>query len=132
MSVGTGGSVVTSDGGNDHSLTDPFHLLDYEYLKRRTRLLCCLFIVGFGCLVALTVFVRSAGVPSLEAHLRDDVTESIANDVNGLRVFVNGQEVLVSGTVATQGDRERIVERVRTRWGVRGIDASLLVVKVVK
>jgi BON domain len=111
------------------SITDPFHLLDYEYSQRRRQLFAVLIVVGLSCLVALTMLVKSSGVPSLEAHLRNDVTKSIANDVTDLRVAVDGQKITVSGTVRTQRERTRIVERVRTRWGVRRIDAARLVVK---
>jgi hypothetical protein len=111
------------------SITDPFHLLDYEYSQRRRQLLAGLLVVGLSCLVALTLLVKSSGVPSLEVHLRNDVTKSIANDVRDLRVGVDGQKITVSGTVRTQRERTRIVERVRTRWGVQSLDATLLIVK---
>jgi hypothetical protein len=111
-----------------HSLADPFGLGDFEHVSRRKRLLAALLVLGAASLVGLSALVNSQGIASVEDHLRRDVVRSVANDVRALRVDVAGRSVTIAGNVSTARERQRIVARVRGRWGVADLDASRLTV----
>ncbi len=109
----------------------PFGASAIEEAKRRRRLFLSLAAVAVVSLASVTVAASRTGVPKIENHLREDVFASVKNDVEELRVRVNGTHVVVSGDVASVAVRDRVMSRVRNRWGVRSVDVSDLRTNVV-
>jgi BON domain len=111
------------------SLTDPFALVDFDFSARRKRLLIALLLVALVSLIGLTAVVRSTAAPKLQRRLQADVERSLADDVNNLRVSVDGRSVRIAGDVTSANQRTRVIEQAQSRWGVRNLNADALKVK---
>ena len=109
-----------------HRLFAPFGASTIDEAKRRRRLFVSLTAAAVFSLASVSVAASRVAVPRIENHLRQDVLASVKNDVENLRVRVNGTHVVVSGDVASRAVRDRVASRVRNRWGVRSVDASEL------
>lgn len=92
----------------------------------RRRLLVSLCAAGFVTLGVLGFVAWQVTVPKVERHLHDDVSKAVGNDVENLRVDVDGTRVVLSGTVKSAAQRKRVALLVRQRWGVSSVDSVAL------
>jgi osmotically-inducible protein OsmY len=84
-------------------------------------------VLGLSALAAVSVFAQASASPS-EAQLQAAVQKKVADQKLGashLGVEVHGTVVMLSGTIPTLWQKERLIEAVRKMQGVTEVDSTL-------
>jgi outer membrane protein OmpA-like peptidoglycan-associated protein len=85
--------------------------------------------VGFVGLAGVVSVGVAVGVPTSERHLRTDIVRHALPPSGQVQVQVFGRDVVLRGSVGSEGERRALLTRVRSRWGVARVDASAVTVR---
>ena len=113
---------------SESSSTDPATIDAGESTPRFPRRSAAV-LVGIGGLAVVMAVATTIGIPAIERHLRQDLVAHALPPSSAVAVVVRGRDVTLRGTVPTNAERNALIGRVRSRWGVAQVDARALTVR---
>ena len=89
-------------------------------------------VVGAVSLCAIVAMGLWRVAPRVELQLTRDVTLHSLSDLPEVNVRFDGRDAILSGRVGDASERAALIASVRSRWGVRAVQAEGLVVAAEK